>query len=433
MQEIISYIIRFLSGNFLSDKQIHLIGYTSEEKEFSKYKLVIRQSSFFDKTVFKKAESLPQLPLQEWENIPLLFGKPTVETFGETTVLHADIIASSFFLLSRYEEIVRCDVRDKHGRFTGKESLPYRAGFLQRPIVDEYGKAFRKLLKTIGFEINEPEEKINRIYLTHDVDQLAHYRSVRGLASAFLHAREIPTALKTYFGKIENDPWFSFPWLFKLNSSLKNTNCETIAFIKTKGDNSPEDKTNYGFYSKDFKHLLQLCNEYDVKIGLHASYAAGENPLLIEKEKQQIKSAVNKKITYNRHHYLRIKEPEDMDALVHAGITDDFTLGYADIAGFRLGTSRCVKWINPATLQLTPLNLHPLTVMDRTLDDKRYMNLSEDEAFEVCKKIIDETKKHNGDLTLLWHNTNIYDYQSFRKSYQKKLYEKVITYIRKVE
>ena len=33
--------------------------------------------------------------------------------------------------------------------------------------------------------------------------------------------------------------------------------------------------------------------------------------------------------------------------LEKAGITDDFTIGYPDVAGFRLGTSRPVHWINP--------------------------------------------------------------------------------------
>ena len=33
--------------------------------------------------------------------------------------------------------------------------------------------------------------------------------------------------------------------------------------------------------------------------------------------------------------------------MIRAGITDDFTMGYADIAGFRLGTCRSVRWINP--------------------------------------------------------------------------------------
>jgi len=82
-------------------------------------------------------------------------------------------------------------------------------------------------------------------------------------------------------------------------------------------------------------------------------------------------------------------------------------MAYADRAGFRLGTCRAVKWINPATPQLTSLTLHPLTLMDSTLNDKRYMNLPADEALRYSKSMIDEVKKHNGDLVLLWHNTSV--------------------------
>jgi hypothetical protein len=34
------------------------------------------------------------------------------------------------------------------------------------------------------------------------------------------------------------------------------------------------------------------------------------------------------------------------------------------------------------------------------------MNLSEDEAYFLCERIIDKVKMHRGDLCLLWHNSN---------------------------
>ena len=56
-------------------------------------------------------------------------------------------------------------------------------------------------------------------------------------------------------------------------------------------------------------------------------------------------------------------------------ITDDFTMGYPDVAGFRLGTSRPVHWINPENKRISPLILHPLAIMECSLNEPVYMNL----------------------------------------------------------
>ena len=95
-----------------------------------------------------------------------------------------------------------------------------------------------------------------------------------------------------------------------------------------------------------------------------------------------------------------------MQVLADAGFTDDFTMGFADQAGFRLQTTRAVRWINPKTMKLTSLTLHPLMVMDCTLSNDNYMGLTEDEAYYFCQRLFDKVKQHNGDLCLLWHNSN---------------------------
>ncbi|MFQ6928960.1 MAG: hypothetical protein ACLRS8_15290 [Parabacteroides merdae] len=66
------------------------------------------------------AESIPKLPLEEIEGMPLLFGSPKIRMAGDTWVVHADIIASAYqCTLTRYEEIRKRNIRDIHGRFLG--------------------------------------------------------------------------------------------------------------------------------------------------------------------------------------------------------------------------------------------------------------------------------------------------------------------------
>ena len=435
MSEIIDYILRFLLGEDVSPEVVSQVGYTSNCEEFHKYKLIIYPSAFFDAGIYGTAESLPHLPLQIWEEAPILFGTPKTEIINDTLILYADLIASTYFLISRYEEMVRADKRDVHGRFPGKESLPYRAGLIDSPLVDEYGKLLRIQLRETGCEVPKLPKQIRKIYLTHDVDQLSHYRNFRGFLGGLLRGIKRPKegnkAIKSYFGGLRNDPWFTSPWLFKFDNSVRqivgNDRCEPIVFIKVGGGARKEDKPFITHHIQDFQSLVMLCKKKNITFGLHSSYEAGMKPDLITDEKKHLEKVSKKTITYNRHHYLDSREPEDMQALIDAGITDDFTMGYADVAGFRLGTCRAVKWINPKTRKLTSLTLHPLTIMDGSLSDKRYMYMNAHEAYEYCIRLINMVESWNGELVLLWHNTSVEDNP---QSYHRKLYQDIIKYLK---
>lgn len=435
MNDIILYIIEFLVGDHVSPLIKQQIGYTSDMNEYQKYKLVIYPSTFFDETIYGTADSLPKLPLQIWEETPILFGQPTSEMIGETLVIKSDLIASTYFLISRYEEIIRKEVRDEHGRFDGKESLPYRAGFIDSPLVEEYGKLLRDQLRTLNFDISEPPKQIKKVYLTHDLDQLAHFRNVRGFLGGILRGIRWPNegnkAIRSFFGGLKYDPWYTFPWLFNIDNAAKRAlgseRCESVVFIRAGGGLRKEDAPIMLFHTPDFQTFMKHCRKKNVIFGLHASYEAGITPSRIADEKKHLDKITKKKTIYNRHHYLNTREPEDMQALVEAGITDDFTIGYAGMAGFRLGTCRPVRWINPINRELTSLTLHPLTVMDGSLSDKRYMFLNAHEAYEYCVRLIDVVENWNGELVLLWHNTSVEDTP---KSYHRKLYKDVIDHLK---
>jgi len=436
MTEIFQYIIQFLLGDNVSPAISSKIGYTANPKEFKKYKIVILSSGFFDSERYGTTDSLPVLPLKIWEETPILYGEPVVEIHGKTRVIHADLVASTYFLITRYEEMIHRDKRDVHGRFPGKESLPYVAGFIDSPLVDEYGHLLRLELREAGIEIPELPQKINKIYLTHDVDQLSHFRTARGFMGGLLRGIQRPKegnkAIKSYFGGLKNDPWYTFPWLFKLDNSIRQSvgseRCEPIVFIKIGGGNRKEDQPFVWHHIQDFQTLITLCKKKNITFGLHSSYEAGISPYRIPDEKKQLERATKRKTTYNRHHYLDSREPEDMQVLIEAGITDDFSMGYADMAGFRLGTSRAVRWINPSTLQLTNLTLHPLTIMDSSLSEKKYMNMNAHQSYEYCIRLINKVERWNGELVLLWHNTSVEDTP---RLYHRKLYQDLISYLKK--
>jgi len=414
-----TYIINFL----LPDNE-HLaseIGYTDNPKEFENFRVIIRPSGFFERENYGRISFLPKLPLQKIDDTEILFGTPKIEQINGKIFVDADIIASSFFLLARYEEWLCGDVFDQHLRFEGKKSLQYRANFLHRPLVDEYAALLRKWLKITGLEVNEPKQEIKKIYLTHDVDILAFYRHFRGVIGGLLRNFRNTKKIIASLSDIKNDPAYTFDFLVEQDSKVKNA--EKIYFVKAAKRAKNFDYPQYNLRGSGFQIFSKYIQKNGCKNGLHSSYNSFFNQNDIKNEQNRLSNAISETVTSHRTHFLRILPPNQPEFYVQAGITDDFTLGFADVAGFRLGTCRPVRWINPQTLDIEDITLHPMLIMDGTLSDQHYMNLDIETAFETSKSLINQVKKHNGELVLLWHNTSVIPNTN---GYQRELYEKII-------
>lgn len=427
-QELLDYLIGFLLGSDLRseraevyrdtslDLQRRLIRYTSNLDQVYDEPIIIYSSEFFNRDVYGTSASEPKLPLAEWEGIPILFGLPRHELInsGHTLVIYADLIASSFYLMSRYEEIYRRVERDEHGRFLGKWSLPVRAGFIHRPIIDEYGRVLRRLIRESGIaermqiDLTEPLSFFSHINLTHDIDQPYLYRGVKGFLRSLRDGQPPWKMLSQCFGSPLQDPYFTFPKLFEWNKQLKAHTpqgiTDVILFVKPLGKHLL-DRPVYRLNSKYMRMVLALGQRIRAKIGLHCSYSAGLDPSLLAQERKQIQNVcTGQSVSSSRHHFLSQREPEDMLDLLDAGIRHDYTMGYADVAGFRLGTCRPVRFINPNTRQLSELIMHPLTMMDVSLSRSDFMGLEQEEAEQYASELIRLTADYGGELNMLWHN-----------------------------
>lgn len=424
--ETVNYIIRFLlQGN---DNLASLVGYTSDKADFHRYKIIIEPSGFFDTDTYGTMGSYPSLPLAKIEGLELLFGSPSVDRCGDRLLVKADIVASSFFLLSRYEEFVCPSKLDVHGRFEGRESLPFRAGFINRPLVDEYGKLLRNWLRSVGENPIEPPKTISKVYLTHDVDSLGLFQTpdtaLRGLYRAVFQKERNPFEVIRAFGKIDNDPAYTFHWLVNKNRNVHHAN--QIFFFKSLIHSKGYDKPHYSINKTKVKQLLDYLQQQGCDIGLHSSYYSTNKPHTITYQNLRLAETLDKPIRLHRSHYLTILPPNMPHFYTDVGITDDFTLGYASIAGFRLGTCRAVHWINPKDLSISKILLHPLTLMDGTLSNSSYMGLSYDEALSHSIKLLQQVEQHNGEAVLLWHNTSVTE---SKNSYHSKLYEKILIFL----
>ena len=393
MDEIINYIKTWLLYGNADAAQ--MIGYTADEREWQKYKLVIVPNGHLGKDIV-----LPDLTT------------PVVEQWSASeapeqvvAVVRNDLIYNTFFFISRAEEVINKQ-RDEHGRFAAAYSVLGERNRLMVPTLDEYA---RLVMKAVGQPL--PPSGFAHIYLTHDIDTIAHYRHLRG-ALGGLWRGEWRQVLRSW-RDIEYDPAYTFPWLVEQDSRVPLA--EKIYFVKHsfgKGYDYPQ----YNHHSPDAHRLRKFLEWNKVTIGWHSSYYGVGS---IEQRSKR-----RDELSVHRSHYLNCSI-ENMRKLVALGITDDYTMGFADQAGFRLQTSRAVLWIDPERMQLTELVLHPLIIMDVTLSSKNYMALDQVEATYVCQQLIDKVRMHNGDLCLLWHNTSIN-----QTDYHKSLYPELLLSLR---
>jgi hypothetical protein len=381
IQAVVDYLIAWLC--YGDEEAAARVAYTSDEKALEDHDVLIVPNGHLGNSIV----------LPEMERI-------VVEQPSKgKAIIRTDIVYNAFFFVSRAEETYNTQ-RDEHDRFAAKLSILGQKNRMQIPLLDEHARLLLKLLNC-----PMPPAQFNHIYLTHDIDAISQYRSLRGVIGGLKRGekKQVWAALRD----IHNDPYFTFPWLIEQDAQVPQA--ESIYFVKqTQGHGF--DYPQYPLWGKDFKRVKKLLRHNNAYIGVHGSYY-GFIP----------------KIQYSkmfRAHFLR-SSIRTMQQLANAGYTDDFTMGYADEAGFRLQTTRAVRWINPSTLRVTNLTLHPLIIMDVTLSNKHYMNLSEDEAYFLCERLIAKVKMHHGDLCLLWHNTSIND-----QSYHRSLYPKLIQLIK---
>ena len=386
MKEIIDYIIRFLLyGNAEAAKQV---GYTANEEEWQNYRVVIVPNGHLG-----KESVMPDFSEAKGERLE---AKGTEQP---TWIIRTDIVYNTFFFISRAEEVINTQ-RDEHGRFLAKYSILGKNNRLMIPTVDEYARMLMKLL-----DLPLPTPSFSQIYLTHDIDTVAHYRHWRGAIGGILRGqwRKVIASLKN----LHNDPDFTFSWLIAQDKKVEGAEC--IYFVKDtmgKGYDYPQYKLD----GKDFETAEMLIENSGAKIGWHGSYYGGD----------KANRLLGDKAGLHRSHYLRCSI-DQMQRLAEVGVTDDFTMMFPDQVGFRLQTTRAVRWINPKTMTLTDLVLHPLTVMDCTLSNSNYMNLSEDEAYFECQRLFDKVHQNAGEVVILWHNTIVTN-----DGYHRALYPKLL-------
>ncbi|HWY10516.1 MAG TPA: polysaccharide deacetylase family protein [Bacteroidia bacterium] len=346
------------------------------------------------------------------------YAKLFFKTHGD---LQFDILAASFWLLTRYEEYLPFK-QDKYNRFDVKNSLAFQYDFIEVPLVNLWIEQFKKLLIIKFPGLKFKQHKFSYIS-TIDIDNAYKfkYKGVMREAGGYLKSivtrnfQEIKERTAVILNK-KPDPFDSYDFL--LETQRKN-NLNVLYFFLL-GDYGVNDK-NHPANNKDFKILIKHLADY-AKIGIHPSYKSNYNLKQLKIEVNRLANITHADVKNSRQHFAILKFPETYLALLQAGITADYSMGYGNYNGFRASFCIPYNWYDLDSEQETPLIIHPFCIIETTL---RFTNKATGEtAMQFAKPIIDEVQKYNGELVTIIHNDTMGSVSEWKG--WKEVYENIV-------
>ena len=312
-----------------------------------------------------------------------------------------DVLAASFILLSRFEEEV-VSSRDAFGRFESKNSLLSKRNWLERPMVDEWRLALLRAIQE-RFPFFDYSPTSHQVQLTVDVDS----------AYAYLHKGFYRTA----GGFAKDVVKFQFGNLFRRTLvllRLREDDYNTYDYIASLQEKSGFDLTyffllaNFGSFdknvpytSKALQHLIESLSK-NYRVGIHPGVASHSSLSILKEEIRRLQFITEKKVSNARMHYLKMNGAETYRNLLQCEIENDYTIGFADVIGFKSGTALPHYWYDFKQEKESTLLLHPFVAMDATLN--RYMKLSAEEAVVKLKELKHTCERLQVPFCLLWHN-----------------------------
>lgn len=403
-------------------------------KSIFKHHIHIYSSELFSDK-YLRLDSMPKTPLRKYYGLPVVYyGYGDFNNFVRRSQnlieTNIDIVASSFFISSRYEEVA-LDKKDKFGRFPATESLAYKEGFLDRPIVSEYIELLWKWIESFELGFRRKRlwgDKDFAVCLTHDVDAVKKYKvyppllTIGSLALRHKDLRRIFATIVDYFrAKLGKDPYDNFSYIM----NLENKYGFKSSFYFGSGGNTKYD-TSYSTNDSYIISLIKTLQEEGFEIGIHPSFNSYNNFQMLRLEKERLGKASGKAVLGGRQHYLRWKTPDTWGILEKVGLRYDTTLSFADREGFRSGICFPYKPFDITQNRILDIWELPLTVMDASLFD--YQNLSPEEGFQRIKNLVHVTKKYHGVFVLLWHNSSLNDLKLLGSI---EIYERTMEYLRR--
>ena len=325
----------------------------------------------------------------EWKN--------TIAFFKTEGDLGFDIFSAVFYCISRYEEYLEHEP-DEYGRYAHWNSTAWKHQFLSKPLVDIWLNEFCKMLQTKFSTLTVHNSQFVFIP-TYDIDigwRYKHKGFWKQLAASVWQPSTIAERISVVRGK-KQDPFDSYAWIHQLHQAHQ---LSPIYFFLVAEERGELDK-NISPKVTALQKLIQQKKQ-QAEVGLHPSVHSNTAKECLAKEKNTLQQILRQPVSKSRHHYLQLHIPHSYRELIAVGITDDYSLGYGTVNGFRASTSNSFLWYDLENEMTTSLRIHPFLFMEA--NSFYELKQSPEEALQELLQLKNEVLQVNGTLITIFHN-----------------------------
>lgn len=327
-----------------------------------------------------------------------------------------DLPSFIFYSLTRYEEYTLTK-RDQHERFISAHSAAVKHHYLDIPILDlwiaRWGLALQSHFPDMSIPWLDSSDRKGKVQLTFDIDfpwAFQHRSDAENIGGGIKDVLRwdiinLKKRVQVMSGR-SSDPYDQYDFI---RNETEKRQIRPIFFLLNRGDTTFD--RNHFVHKISYYSLLQKLKTF-AELGVHPSYHAMTQGDLMNGEITLLKQLIDRDISKARMHFLRLKLPETYHLLLEYGIRTDYTMGYADRAGFRSGTSFRHPWFDLTSNSQSEMMIVPLICMDTTFHD--YQKLMPEQAQKKMIKLMDWVWLMRGNCAILWHNSSLSDWGSWK-------------------
>ena len=336
--------------------------------------------------------------------LPIIYGEDKFVQNEDGVVIGLDVFASTFFMLTRWEEFLLG--REEKGDCDETQLFCVRQGIHQRPIVNEYAEFLRKLIPANIHMASRNYE----VVLSHDVDGFltpTWSRIAKDFVKQTIHGAPKNKVLNlTWKEEIKYKRAFPSAYSqFELYTALtEKYNIPEWFYFKVCGKG--ETEATYLFDDKltiDVVEKLKRKNNPNIVLGFHPSQNMFGKKEQWNKEVSRITDLIKETPSIGRnHHLLYNHETLRMWENMANSPLDISNCVFHKIQGFRSGTCTPYHLFDIYQQRVSNLIEHPCQIMDMGI---RYGSKehSDSEMWHEIERIIDFVKTYKGELVITWH------------------------------
>jgi len=336
------------------------------------------------------------LQVKKWQ------GEETLSLDGKV-----DPFASIFYVITCYDEYLSENI-DEHDRYPGSHSILFKFGWNEKLMIERWCEKIISFIEQENHRTIERKKIPFKVIPSFDIDNTYAYRLKFGYRKWMSVSRDLLKFDKKRLyerhqvlkGELK-DPYDTFDYIKSIIARGFG-----VKMFWLLGDFATYDR-NVDYENPSHQALIRSFSQL-TSVGLHPSYQSNNARSILQNEKKRLEEILGEEVDSGRNHFLKLKIPYTYEQQLKCGFLNDYTMGFADIPGFRAGIARPFQWYNLKKDQCTELSLHPFALMDGTLNE--YMKLTPNEAKQKVDALKSEIKQYGGDFIMIWHNETIGNY-----------------------